>query len=228
LPKINCIKVTWDDVEAWGRLVSDKIYSSGWRPDTIIAISRGGYVPARMICDKLVVGELISLQITHWPSAAQMAKEAGVRHPLACDLSGKKALIIDDICDTGDSIVIAKDHVWTKCKPSELKVATLQWISSTSKVAPDFYADEVKGWYWYQYPWTRLEDVIGFVKMIMSDHREKKVWTAEEIADRFPDLCGVTFDRWFYDKAIESLVSKGDVRKVNGGYTLAEKGQPVA
>ncbi len=223
MPKINCIKVGWYDVEAWSRAVSNKIYSSGWRPDSIIAISRGGYVPARMICDKLVVGELVSLQISHWPSAAQMAKEAGVRHPLTCDLTGKKALIVDDISDTGDSIVIAKDHIWTNCKPSELKVATLQWLSSTSKVTPDYYAEEVKGWYWYQYPWTRLEDVIGFVKKIMSENHQKKVWTAGEIADRFPDLLGVTFDKWFYEKAIASLISKCSIRQVKGGYALVEE-----
>ena len=164
LPKLNCKKVTWDEVESWSRIVSDKVYSSGWLPDTIVAISRGGYVPARLICDRLLVGELVSLQITHWPSAAQMAKEAGVRVPLYCDMSEKRVLVIDDISDTGDSIIIAKDHVWTNCKPKEIRFATLQWISESSKVTPDFYAEEVKGWWWYQYPWTRLEDVIGFIK----------------------------------------------------------------
>lgn len=223
MPKINCIKVGWDDVETWSRAVSDKIYSSGWHPDSIIAISRGGYVPARMICDKLVIGELVSLQISHWPSAAQMAKEAGVRHPLVCNLSGKKVLIVDDISDTGDSIVIAKDHVWEKCKPDEIRVATLQWISSTSKVTPDYYAEEVKGWFWYQYPWTRLEDVIGFVKKIISEERDKKVWTIEELAGRFPDWYGVNFDNWFYEKAVASLVMKGTIRKVKGGYSLSEQ-----
>lgn len=224
MPKINCIKVGWDDVETWSRAVTDKIYASGWRPDSIIAISRGGYVPARMICDKLVIGELVSLQISHWPSAAQMAKEAGVRHPLVCNLSGKKVLIVDDISDTGDSIVIAKDHVWDKCKPDEIRVATLQWISSTSKVTPDYYAEEVKGWFWYQYPWTRLEDVIGFVKKIISEERDKKIWTIEEIAGRFPDWYGVNFDKWFYEKAVANLVSKGTLRAVKCGYSLSEKG----
>jgi hypoxanthine phosphoribosyltransferase len=218
LPKVNCKKVSWKAVENWSRIVCDKIYNSGWIPNTIVAISRGGYVPARLICDRLLVGELVSLQISHWPSAAQMAKEAGVRTPLNCDMRGKKALVVDDISDTGDSIVIAKDHILTNCKPKEIRVATLQWISESSKITPDFYAEEVKGWWWYQYPWTRLEDIIDFIKRIINDNRDIDKWTINEIANKFPEWYGVTFDKWFYGKAVEALVRNGYLTKENGEY----------
>jgi hypoxanthine phosphoribosyltransferase len=223
LPKVNTKKVSWDEVEEWSRIVSNKIYESGWRPDVIIAISRGGYVPARLICDRLVVGELVSLQVTHWPSAAQMAKEAGVKYPLECDLNHRRALIVDDIADTGDSIIIAKDHIWTKCKPDELKVATLQWISGSSKIQPDFYAEEVKWWVWYQYPWTRLEDIIGFFKSIVTEDKEKATWDLDSIVNKFPEWYGVTFDRWYCERALEHLLKKGALVKEKDGYRLASK-----
>ena len=223
MPKVNTKKVTWDEVEEWSRIVSNKIYESGWRPDVIIAISRGGYVPARLICDRLVVGELVSLQVTHWPSAAQMAKEAGVKYPLECDLNHRRALIVDDIADTGDSIIIAKDHIWTKCKPDELKVATLQWLSGSSKIQPDFYAEEVKGWVWYQYPWTRLEDIIGFFKRIVTEDKEKTTWDLDGIVNKFPEWYGVTFDRWYYERALDHLLKKRVLTKEKGGYRLASK-----
>jgi hypothetical protein len=223
LPKVNTKKVSWDEVEEWSRIVSNKIYESGWRPDVIIAISRGGYVPARLICDRLVVGELVSLQVTHWPSAAQMAKEAGVKYPLECDLNHRRALIVDDIADTGDSIIIAKDHIWTKCKPDELKVATLQWISGSSKIQPDFYAEEVKGWVWYQYPWTRLEDIIGFFKRIVTEDKEKATWDLDDVINKFPEWYGVTFDRWYYERALEHLLKKRALIKEKDGYHLASK-----
>jgi hypoxanthine phosphoribosyltransferase len=164
------------------------------------------------------VGELVSLQISHWPSAAQVAKEAGVRVPLYCDMSAKRVLVVDDISDTGDSIAIAKDHIRANCKPKDIQVATLQWISETSKVTPDFYAEEVKGWRWYQYPWTRLEDVIGFIKRIIADNKDIEIWTINEIENMFPEWYGVTFDRWFYDKAFETLTAKGYLTKENGRY----------
>lgn len=207
--KVKCKKVTWEEVEGWSRALADKIYESGWLPDIIVAISRGGYVPARLICDRLVVGELVSLQISHWPSAAQMAKEAGVRYPLKCDMNRKRALIVDDIADTGESLIIAKDHVWTNCRPDALRIASLQWISGSSKIRPDYYAEEVKEWIWYQYPWSRLEDIVGFVKRVIEETPEKSSWTIEEIALKVEEWYGVSFERWFFEKAAERLASKG-------------------
>lgn len=223
MPKVNTKKVGWKDVERWSRIVSEKIMRSGWNPDVIIAISRGGFVPARIICDRLVVGELVSLQVSHWPSAAQVAKEAGVRYPLKCDLNRKKALIVDDIADTGESIIISKDHIWTSCKPDELKVATLQWISACSKIRPDYYAEEVKEWVWYQYPWTRLEDIIGFIKRIVNEEKERDLWDLNALSARFPEWFGVTFDRWYYEKALEYLVKSGFFVEEDGKYRHLSK-----
>ncbi len=218
LPKINTKKVTWEEIENWCKKLSEIILESKWIPDIIIAISRGGYVPARLICDLLVVGELVSIQITHWPSAAQMAKEAGVKHPLQCDLSTKKALIVDDIADTGDSIIIAKDHIWTYCRPKELKVATLQWISKVSKIKPDYYVEEVKEWIWYQYPWTRLEDIIGFIRKIIEEEKEIKSWDIDIISQKIIEYYGVEFDKWYYEKALNYLTEKGFLRKEESKY----------
>ena len=44
------------------------------------------------------------------------------------------------------------------------------------------------------------------------------MWTIDEIANKFPEWYGVTFDRWFYDKAVETLVVKGYLKKENGRY----------
>ncbi|MDI9609173.1 MAG: phosphoribosyltransferase [Candidatus Verstraetearchaeota archaeon] len=213
MPKIKCKKVTWEEVEEWSRIVSDKVYSSGWTPDVVVAISRGGYVPARLVCDRLVVGELVSLQISHWPSAAQMAKEAGVRTPLYCNMGGKKALIVDDIADTGESLIIAKDHVWTNCRPEAIRIASLQWISGSSKIRPDYYAEEVRGWIWYQYPWSRLEDIIGFVKKVVEENPGKELWSIEELIRGVREWYGVEFDRWFFERALDKLASKGFLKR---------------
>lgn len=222
MPKVNCRKVAWDDVERWCQAVSDKIIASNWLPDCVVAISRGGYVPSRLICDRLLVGELVSIQVSHWPSAAQKAKEAGVRNPLTCNLDGKRALIVDDISDTGESIIIAKDYVWSNCKPDELRVATLQWLSMSSKIKPDYFAEEIREWVWVQYPWTRLEDIVGFVKRIISEGEKKGAWTLAEIAKAFPEWYGAGFGRWYYKRALDYLVRRGDIVRTRKGYSLPE------
>jgi len=221
VPKVFTKKVTWDEVEAWVTSVSNKIYASGWQPDMIVAISRGGYVPARLVCDRLIVGDLTSLQLSHWPSAAQMSSNGVVvKYPIQCDLNHMKVLLMDDISDTGESIIVAKDFIWTKCRPDEIRVAALQWISGSSKIKPDYYAEDVKKWCWYQYPWTRLEDVIGFIRRILSEEKETKDWTLEEIAGKFDEWFGVTYDKWFYEKALEFLLRNETLAKGKKGYTL--------
>ncbi|MBP1449471.1 MAG: phosphoribosyltransferase, partial [Thermoproteus sp.] len=73
MPKIPVKVVEWDDVVSWAKRLADVIKASGWRPDAVVAIARGGYVPARLLCDFLGVQDLLSVQVVHWPAAAQVA-----------------------------------------------------------------------------------------------------------------------------------------------------------
>ncbi|MEM4018553.1 MAG: phosphoribosyltransferase, partial [Sulfolobales archaeon] len=53
--------VTWDEIVEWSMGLAETIKRRGFKPDIVIAVSRGGYVPARLICDFLLVDNLISL-----------------------------------------------------------------------------------------------------------------------------------------------------------------------
>ncbi|RLE90042.1 MAG: phosphoribosyltransferase, partial [Thermoprotei archaeon] len=70
MPKVKCKLVAWDEVVNWAYQLSQKILESGWRPDIIVAIARGGFVPARLLCDFMDIHELLSIQIVHWGRAA--------------------------------------------------------------------------------------------------------------------------------------------------------------
>ncbi len=121
--KVPIRLVSWDEIAEWARLLSMKIKDSGWLPDIVVAIARGGYAPARLVCDYLGITDLISLQVVHWPSTAQVAEKAYIKYPLSVDLSGKKVLVIDDIVDTGDSIQLAKEHIERNNRNVEVRTA---------------------------------------------------------------------------------------------------------
>jgi len=55
VPKVPVKVVTFDEIVEWSRRLADKIKESGWQPDVIVAVARGGYVPARLLCDWLGV-----------------------------------------------------------------------------------------------------------------------------------------------------------------------------
>ncbi|ADY00501.1 MAG: phosphoribosyltransferase [Vulcanisaeta sp.] len=184
--------VSWDEIAEWARVLSMKIKDSGWLPDIVVAIARGGYAPARLICDYLGISDLISVQVVHWPSTAQAAEKAYIKYPLSVDLSGKKVLVIDDIVDTGDSIQLAKEHIERNSRNVDVRTAALQWISTVAKFKPDYWAIEVKDWVWFVYPWNITEDMTNFIKRILIEESKngKREWTLNEIINRMIDWYG--------------------------------------
>ncbi|MEM3893450.1 MAG: phosphoribosyltransferase, partial [Thermofilum sp.] len=144
MPKVNTKLVSWEEVVTWVRKLADAIQASGFKPDVVVAVARGGYVPARLLCDFLDVHDLVSLQILHWGRAAEITAEAHVKYPYTLDLSGKRVLIVDDIVDTGDSVIVAREFVLRNWRPFEVRVAAMQWISPVAKIKPDYFVEEVR------------------------------------------------------------------------------------
>ena len=92
--------VSWDSAISLSRSLADIIRASGLAPDLVIAIGRGGYVPARVVCDRLLISDLTSIKIEHWGVAAREFDRAVVRFHLSVDVEGKTILVIDDVTDT--------------------------------------------------------------------------------------------------------------------------------
>jgi len=226
LPRVPTKLVTWDEIVEWSRGLAGVIKRSGWRPDVIVAIARGGYVPARLLCDFLGVENLLSIQSQHWTEAAKAEEKAVLRFPYVVDMRGKRVLLVDDIIDTGDTVILAEKFIRENWNPLEVKIAVLQWISPVAKIKPDFYFIEVKEWVWFQYPWTRLEDVTSFIKrMILEEAKNGRyVWTFEDIVASFREWYGIDVDRYFYEDALENLVEKGLLARKDGLYIYSGKG----
>jgi len=221
LAKVPTKLVSWEEIVKWSRELASLIKKSGYKPDIIIAIARGGYVPARLLCDFLKVENLLSLQSQHWTEAAKVAEKALIKFKYKVDLTGMKALIVDDIVDTGESLILAKDFVSREWGPDELKIATLQWISPVAKIKPDYYVIEVKEWVWFQYPWTRLEDTYQFMRRMLNEERVmKSAWTLEDIISKFKEWYGIDVGTDYFIDAVELLVSEGYLRRSNGKYVI--------
>lgn len=220
MPRVPTKLVTWEEIVEWSRGLANIIKRSGWRPDVIVAIARGGYIPARLLCDFLGVENLLSIQSQHWTEAAKAEEKAVLRFPYIVDMSRKKVLLVDDIVDTGDTVMLAEKFIRENWNPSEVKIAVLQWISPIAKIKPDFYFIEVKEWVWFQYPWTRLEDVTSFIKRMIYEEAKsgKSVWTFEDIVNSFREWYGIDVDRYFYEDALENLIERGFLTRKNGLY----------
>ncbi|MEL9908673.1 MAG: phosphoribosyltransferase [Desulfurococcus sp.] len=219
MPRVRTHLVTWDEIVEWSMNLARIIRENGYKPDLVVAVSRGGFVPARLICDFLGVENLASIQSQHWTEAAKAEERAILKYPFKLDASGMRVLVVDDIVDTGETLRLARDYIRDNWGPLEVKTAALQWISPVAKYKPDYYYLEVKEWIWFQYPWTRLEDTYQFIKRMMSEtYKEtgKKEWSYKEIVDGFKEWYGIDVGDTYYREALRILLEK-DIVKYDPG-----------
>lgn len=175
--KLLCELITWGRVYQLVRRLAQLIREDGFQPDIVVAIARGGYVPARLICDFLDIYDLTSIRIGHYTAGVCKAERARLFMPLAVDVSDKKVLLVDDVSDSGDTLELALQHIRDN-KAAEVKVAVMQH-KQVSSFIPDYYAHKVVKWRWLTYPWAVIEDVAGFINAM-----EPHPATAEEAAAR--------------------------------------------
>ncbi len=154
--------VSWNKVMQLSSLLANKIAADNYRPDLVITIARGGYVPARLLCDYLDIYNLTSIRITHYLGGANKIEAAKLLIPLNLDIAGMNILLVDDIDDSGDTLQLALDHI-KYFNPAQIKLAVLHH-KQVSSVEPDYYAQKIIKWRWITYPWAIVEDVQGFVE----------------------------------------------------------------
>jgi len=164
--KFECEVMSWEHFYRLAKEVANKIKSSGYVPDMIIGLARGGWCLARVLCDFIGVKDLVSLKVEHWGITATPDGKAKLKYPFNIDLTGKKVLVVDDITDTGESMRISVDYVKT-LNPSEVRTAALRHIEG-SKFKPDYYAEKIT-WRWVIFPWNFVEDLCNLVEKVQSE-----------------------------------------------------------
>lgn len=153
----RCEVVSWSAVHDLVRRLARKVIASGYRPDLIVAIGRGGYVPGRILSDFLGQMDLTSFKIEHYRHTRK-EKAARVRYPLNAAVAGRRVLLVDDVADSGETFAVALKHLRDCGPPAEIRSAVLHY-KTVSPYVPDYYAHKVRNWRWIIYPWAVVEDV---------------------------------------------------------------------
>jgi hypothetical protein len=184
--KFKCLIVDWNYAYDLCRDVSEQIKKAGFMPEVVVGVARGGWFLARVICDFLLLKDLISLKVEHWGITATITGEAGIKYGFGeaekKRIKGKSVLIADDVTDTGDSLKLGIEYIKSSGEPKEIKTATLQHKTS-SPFIPDFYGEEMKKdeWKWVIYPWSFHEDLMDIVERVLVQAKEKREMSLEGI-----------------------------------------------
>lgn len=175
---MRCKIVSFQEVHGMVKKVAESVKRSKYNPTTIVGLARGGWIPARLMCDFLGITDLISLKVEHWLETGKTKNEATIRYPITASLAGKKLLIVDDITDTGKSLITSIQHL-QNLHPKEIRIGVMQYIP-TSKSKPDYYAEVLKEWFWFIYPWNWIEDTSTLIVRLLSEEKAKK-WNLDSI-----------------------------------------------
>ncbi|MEJ5328389.1 MAG: phosphoribosyltransferase [Candidatus Bathyarchaeia archaeon] len=164
--------LTWEKTYSMLLTQAEKIRQSGFKPDIIVGIAKGGWVPARVLADLLEVSDLAAVRIEFYVGVAETKTEPTLTEGVStAAIAGKKALLVDDVADTGKSLQLARAHV-LQHGAADARIATL-YKKPWSIIKPDYCEAETNCW--VVFPWERKETL----RKIVMKHREKGVIDAE-------------------------------------------------
>lgn len=196
--KQPCELVSWHRFYQLCGILAHRIMQSGFRPEVIVAIGRGGYMPGRILADMLGLMDLTSFRIEHY-RGAQRQPRAVIRYPLSADLRGRRVLLVDDVSDSGETFKLAIEHVRESGPPAELRTAVMDH-KTVSAYQPDFFARHIVKWRWITYPWAITEDLQGFIAGI-----EPKPETVDRVIEGLVREHGIRLSRRQAESLMETL-----------------------
>ena len=185
--KHKFLNLTWEDVERLSHILCDKMAKENYVPDIIVAVMRGGWVPARIVLDMLKISGLAAIEIKFYKGIGEARERPILTQPLVVSVRDKKVLIIDDVVDTGKSLSVAVETL-KLYGPSQIKTAALV-VKPWSIVMPDYYA--LKSDAWVIFPWELRETVEELVNTLEIDLNKCEL---DELAQYISEKTGLRKD----------------------------------
>ncbi|WP_455365730.1 phosphoribosyltransferase [Kaarinaea lacus] len=157
-----CELVSWGQFNSLARQLARQIRASAIKFDMIVAIGRGGYMPARILSDLLGIMNLASFKIEHY-RGSHKSPQAIIKYPLVANVNQQCILLVDDVSDSGDTFTVALEHIQSRGKPAQIHTAVLHH-KTVSNFVPDYFAQVVEQWRWIIYPWAVTEDLAVLIE----------------------------------------------------------------
>ena len=145
----DLLVITW---EALDDLVARLAAKTGRDHDLVLAITRGGLVPAGMLAYRLDLREILVAGAVFYLPEGGMHEAPVIGHfPDAALLAGKRVLVIDEVWETGETMAEVMGRV--RAAGGTPVSAVIHYKPGRSRVAgaPDHYADTAHDWVAYPY-----------------------------------------------------------------------------
>ena len=151
---------SWDQIYKLLLNLSSTVRKTGFKPDILVGVSRGGWPPARVMSDLLENPKLANVAAEFYVGVAETKSKPVITQPVSVSVKGKKVLVVDDVTDTGESLRLVRSHLEEQ-GATEVKTATI-YYKPWSVIVPDYYEKETSSW--IIFPWERKETVRKIVE----------------------------------------------------------------
>ena len=148
--------LTWDEFGAACRDLAGSLWDSGFRPDIIVCVARGGLLPAGSIGYALDIKSLLVLNVEFYTGIGTTLLDPRLVDPVPDNhgMTGKKVLIVDDVADSGRTLKFV--HEICEQYASEIRTAVLYEKPRTVLKCEYVWKRTDR---WIAFPWSALPPV---------------------------------------------------------------------
>lgn len=149
--------LTYDLFGTATRELAQQVADSGFRPDMILSVARGGLALGMGLGYALAVKNLSVLNVEFYTGVDERLDVPIMLPPTpaAVDLSGLRVLIADDVADTGRTLELV--HEFCAGHVAEARTVVV-YEKPASVIKPDYAWRETDRW--IDFPWSVLPPVV--------------------------------------------------------------------
>lgn len=143
--------LTWEGFGTASRELAQIIADSGFSPDIIIAVARGGLLPAGALSYSLGVKLSDAMNVEFYTDVNETLPDPVLLAPLLDteNISGQKLLVVDDVADSGRTLALVVDIL--KEHNADVRSAVI-YAKPRSVVSPDYVWRNTDQW--IVFPWS--------------------------------------------------------------------------
>ena len=149
--------LTWDLFGDATRQLAQTIADSGFEPDIVLAIARGGLTVAGALAYALAVKNCFAMNVEFYTSVDERLDVPVVLPPTldVVDIRGMRVLIADDVADTGKTLELVQREISEYV--AEARTAVL-YYKPRSVIVPEYIWATTSRW--INFPWSSSDPVV--------------------------------------------------------------------
>jgi hypoxanthine phosphoribosyltransferase len=143
--------LSWELFGTAGRELAESVARSGFRPEMVIAVARGGLIPAGAIAYALGIKAAGTLNVEFYRDVEETLPDPVLLAPLLDTdaIVGKRLLVVDDVADSGRTLELVLDLL--RRHTPDVRSAVL-YTKPRTIVRPDYSWRET--YRWINFPWS--------------------------------------------------------------------------